>query len=222
MMQSNDGTDKPLTLAEHLQKLAPSKIIPQRLSIKRDTLFQDSVSFFKKSSFDFDSPIKILYENEPAIDGGGPRREYFTLLLKCLVSPGNFVRLFEGSERHLLPMHNTDALRASLYKVAGRMIATSILNGCPGFLCLSPAVYSYLISGSCQEIDIVKEDIADIDIRDIVTQVSDASMTICTNFCRKYSIYLFFLCTYRLIPWMTLKIFLTKSLHLLKLDLLRN
>ncbi|XP_028400610.1 G2/M phase-specific E3 ubiquitin-protein ligase-like [Dendronephthya gigantea] len=170
-MMENIDADEPLNLAEHLQKLAPTKITPQRLSVDRGSLFKDSVSFFKKSSFDFDSPVKIVFENEPAIDGGGPRREYFTLLLNCLVSPSNFVRLFEGSEARLLPMHNTDALRASLYKVAGRIIATSIFNGGPGFPFLSPAIYSYLISGLSQDIDIVKEDIADIDIRDIVTQI---------------------------------------------------
>ena len=141
-MMQNNSVDEPLNLAEHLQELARAKVIPQRLSVNCDGLLQDSVPFLKKSSFDLDSPMKIVYENEPAIDGGGPRHEYFTLLLNCLVSPGNFVKLFEGSEGHLLPMHNTDALRASLYKVAGRMIATSILNGSLGFPCLSPVVYS--------------------------------------------------------------------------------
>ena len=78
MMKSHDA-DEPLNLAEHLQKLAPTKITPQRLSVSRDSLFQDSTSFFKKSSFDFDSAMKIEFENEPAIDDGGPKREYFTL-----------------------------------------------------------------------------------------------------------------------------------------------
>ena len=37
-------------------------------------------------------------------------REYFSLLLRALVSPSSPVRLFEGREHSLLPMHNTDAL----------------------------------------------------------------------------------------------------------------
>ena len=57
------------------------------------------------------------------MDGGGPMREYFALLLKVLVSSLSCVKLFEGRKHALLPMHNTDALRGGLFKVAGRMIA---------------------------------------------------------------------------------------------------
>ena len=163
--------DEHVSLKELLKRLAPTKLIPQRLSVDREHLFQDSVPLFKKAVFDFQSPIKVLFENEPAIDGGGPRREYFTLLLRSLVSPANPIRLFEGAANRLLPIHNTDALRSNLFKVCGCMVAASIVNGGPGFPCLSPAVYSYLVSDSCEGIDIAKEDIADVDVREVITQV---------------------------------------------------
>ena len=91
MMQD---VEEQLNPAEHVRKLAPTNLIPHRLSVDRKSIFEDSVSLFKKSSFDFRSPV-IVFENEPAVDGGGARREYFTLLLKSLVSPTNTVSIGE-------------------------------------------------------------------------------------------------------------------------------
>jgi hypothetical protein len=78
-------------------------------------------------------PCKIVFEDEPAIEGGDPKREYFTLFLASLLSPNISVRLFEGQSGRILPIHNADALRAHLFKVAGKVVASSIVNGCPGF-----------------------------------------------------------------------------------------
>jgi hypothetical protein len=41
------------------------------------------------------------------------------------------------------PIHNADALRAHLFKVAGKVVASSIVNGCPGFPYFPPAAYTY-------------------------------------------------------------------------------
>ena len=98
-------------------------------------------SAFKSANFDYNQPFLITLEGKPAIDGGGPTREYFSLLLKALVSPSSHVRLFEGREHSLLPMHNTYALRAGVLKVAGRMIACSVINKSAGFPRLAPPVH---------------------------------------------------------------------------------
>ena len=51
MMQN---VEEQLNLAERVRKLAPTKLVPHRLS-----------------------------ENEPAVDVGGPRQEYFTIEIPC-------------------------------------------------------------------------------------------------------------------------------------------
>ena len=154
--------------------LAPKSLTRKRISVSREDLFTDSICIFKAANFNFDQPIKVTFENEPGIDGGGPRREYFSLLLKELVSLRSPVRLFEGNENRLLPLHNTDALRSGLFKVAGRMITSSIINGAPGFLCLAPAVYSYLTSGSMNEaVEVATvHDIPDLEMREIISKVT--------------------------------------------------
>ena len=100
------------------------------------------------------------------------------------MSPLASVRLFEGRDRMLLPMHNTDALRSGLFKVAGRMITSSILNGAPGFPCLAPSVYSYLTSGSMNEaVEMATaDDIPDLEMREVLSKVSVLSVCFSTKF----------------------------------------
>ena len=163
----------PNDLLELLSRISPKRTSVKRITVNRDCLLADSICAFKSTLFDFDQTFRITFENEAAIDGGGPTREYFTLLLKELVSPSSSIRLFEGQENRLIPMHNTDALRGGIFKVAGRMIASSIINGCPSFPCLAPPIYTYLLTGSVDEAveAATPEDIADIEVRSILTEV---------------------------------------------------
>lgn len=145
----------------------------KRITVRRDMLLQDSIVHFKQHDLDVLLPIRVTFEGEPGVDGGGPRREYFTLLLKSLISPKTSFRLFEGREGRLLPMKNTDALRGKLFKLAGKMIASSILNGGPGFPFLSPPVYEYLLNGLSESLIslVTTDDICDEEIYSTVTKV---------------------------------------------------
>ena len=136
--RSNEDEEKS-TLKDILEKLRPLPGAPMRLTVNRSSILTDSISIFKQK-FDFTKPRKITFEGEPAIDGGepaidggGPKREFFTILLRELLSSSASIRLFEGRDNIFLPMHNTDALRSNLDKVARRMIASSIVQGGPGF-----------------------------------------------------------------------------------------
>lgn len=55
-----------------------------RLTVSRSSIFADSVSHFKQRNFDFKKTLKVRFEGEPAIDGGGPKREFFTITLRAL------------------------------------------------------------------------------------------------------------------------------------------
>ena len=94
------------SLEEILHKITPSEAkAPVRIAISRDELFTDSISFFKKREFDFETPIK---EGEPAVDRVRPKREYFTLLLQMLIPASSPIRLLEGHDSSTL--HNMDAI----------------------------------------------------------------------------------------------------------------
>ena len=74
--QANESEKTEPDLKTLLQRLKPHSGSPQCLAIMRDNIFEDSIAYFKQRNFDFNVPLKITFENEPAIDGGGPVREY--------------------------------------------------------------------------------------------------------------------------------------------------
>ena len=169
-----ENSNIPNDLPELLARITPQRTSIKRITVNRECLLEDSICAFKTVTFDFDQKFRITFENEAGIDGGGPTREYFTILLKELVSPSSSIRLFEGQENRLVPMHNTDALRGGLFKVAGRMISSSIINGSSGFPCLAHPVYVYLVTGSVDEAveAATPDDIPDIEVRNILIEVS--------------------------------------------------
>lgn len=131
------------------------------------------MSFFKHRHFDFKKPLKVTFEDESAIDGGGPKREFFTLLLRELLSPSATPRLFEGRDGIFLPMHNTDALRSNLYKVAGRIIAASIVHGGPGFPYFPKVLYAYFLNPQPNDVvdHLRPEDVVDAEYVDVLKKV---------------------------------------------------
>ncbi len=159
---------------------------PIRLTVSRSSIFADSVSLFKQRNFDFKKPLKVTFEGEPAIDGGGPRREFFTIVLRQLLSPSTNPRLFEGRNNQFLPMHNTDALRANLYKVAGRIVATSITQGGPAFPVFPKAVYIYFQNPSPNDLtEYLKQDQRRLDnchVNISTNEIALFSRRICENF----------------------------------------
>ena len=116
--------------------------------MSRTDLLADAIAFFKSGQYHHDRPLNVRFEGEPAVDGGGPRREFFSLLLQKMLSPTSQYRLLEGRPGRYLPMHNLDALVGGLFKVYGQIIAASALQGGPGFPCLAPPIYSYLVTSS--------------------------------------------------------------------------
>ena len=147
--------------------------VPARLTVSRSSIFADSVSHFKQRNFDFKKPLKVTFEGEPAIDGGGPKREFFTIILRALMSSSATPRLFEGRNDIFLPMHNSDALRSNLYKVAGRIVAASIIHGGPGFPHFPKAIFAYFQNPKPNDLvdHLTQDDIVDADYLDALTKV---------------------------------------------------
>ena len=150
-----------------LSTLKPTNNIPLRISVRREDIFEDSIAFFKKRDYDINKPVVVCFEGKAVVDGGGLGREYFPLLLKSILSPCTQFKLFEGTS--LLCNHCT----TQMFKVAGRMIAASIVNGGPSFPYLSPAVYKYLTSKSTENVlpDITRSDVVDYEVLQAIDKV---------------------------------------------------
>ena len=76
----SDSNTMPNDLPELLTCISPKHTSVKRITVNRDSLLADSICAFKTTLFDFDRTFRITFENEAAIDGGGPTREYFTLV----------------------------------------------------------------------------------------------------------------------------------------------
>ncbi|XP_076072986.1 G2/M phase-specific E3 ubiquitin-protein ligase-like [Mytilus galloprovincialis] len=75
-------------------------------------------------------------------DQGGPRREFFRILMKELQES----ELFEGQSLQKLFSHNIEALERKKYKMAGQLVAMSLVQGGPGLHCLHVNLYNMMFS----------------------------------------------------------------------------
>ncbi len=89
----------------------------------------------------------------------------FTIAIRSLLLPSATPRLFEGRNGRFLPVHNTDALRANLFKVAGQMVASSIVQGGPGFPVFPMSVYVYFQNPTPDDLTeyLSQDDVIDLD-----------------------------------------------------------
>lgn len=111
----------------------------QRLTVRR---WDDSVRLFTRGICT-NKRFKVTFLGESAVDLGGPRREYFTLLLKAAT---NHSGLFEGPLEHRIPVHMS-ALMEKTYLTVGRMFAASVLQGGPAPTFLAESIAEYLLYG---------------------------------------------------------------------------
>ena len=116
------------------------------LEIDCDFFLTDSFEFFKRTSFDPRRKLKVIFKNQPAIDAGGVRRQFFLRLFRELSNPNHVLHLFEGNPRGLLPVCRTDTAISKVFEHIGKMIGYAITHGFRP-LRLSKAVYHYIIHG---------------------------------------------------------------------------
>ena len=54
----------------------------QRIHIRRAHLIEDTLRAFSKPSFNVSKVLKVVFFAESSVDEGGPRREFFQLVMK--------------------------------------------------------------------------------------------------------------------------------------------
>ena len=146
------------------------------IQVSRNTdLLKQVIRKYKHPAFDITKPLCVEFVNELALDGGGVSREFFHLLMERLKSLEGDLRLFEGHDGHLVPIHDYDVMSGGLFVLVRKMILHSILNDCNGVSGLSPAVAAYVVTG-CQDAAvecITINDLPDPVLKDNLQQVQD-------------------------------------------------
>ena len=133
-------------LADHAEKVIDqsSEYI---LSIDRSTpeRFRLGVTSFYKGAIAKPQKLKrslvvnFVNTGELGSDPAALRKEFFE---DALLEVNN--QLFEGEDNRRVP--KKDVSLEVLFEVAGMLLGHSIVQGGPGFRCLSPAVFEYLTS----------------------------------------------------------------------------
>ena len=124
---------------------------------------------FAKHDFMAGVLISMHFIGEEGADMGGPRREFLRLLMRSLITESG---VLTGSDKRKVFSSSPLLVSQKTYFHAGRMVATSVLQGEPGLKCLAPAVYAYFLGDvdKCRRL-VGVENIPDLEFQDKVKKV---------------------------------------------------
>ena len=158
----------PDTLKDILERLVAK--IPKDghslISVRRQHVWKDSLCQFARPSFSIQKQVRVSFVGEEAVDAGGPRREYWRLLMKSISS---LSQLFEGDVERKVLSHNYTKLQERQFYHAGCMISSCVVHGGPGFPFLAPGLYSYIAENS--DVLLTVEEVTDPQTRAFLSQV---------------------------------------------------
>ena len=164
---SNGTPAVDLLKYQRVKELPADRNAYQRLVIRRKHIWKDSLQSFR-SHLDFSKYIRVTFVGEPAVDEGGPLREYLHLLMGVV---GSHNDLFRGDDYSRVPCPNLRALQQKTYKYIGQMIAVSLIHGGPVPSFLAPSVLEYITFG----LEKVKGRVEDVPNKELKEKLSKVS-----------------------------------------------
>ena len=145
-----------------------------RLRVRRRHIMEDSLQFFKRGIPVY-KHLCVTFLGEPAVDAGGPLREFFRLLLGEISSNS---MLFCGEETARIPMHNVLELSKQTFRYVGQIIAASLLNGGPSPGFFADFIADYIVFG-IEKVQVRVEDVINQKIKSKLTEV--CKKLLCTH-----------------------------------------
>ncbi|KAF1371434.1 hypothetical protein PFLUV_G00278370 [Perca fluviatilis] len=152
----------------------------RQVYISRANVWTTALRVFKRPSFaESCDKLYVTFASdehdavEDAADLGGPRREFFRLLVKAIFQDSG---AFEGTPNGCTPRLNMLHLQNGVYRTIGRMMSTIIVQGGEPPAFLSPSVVDYIVSGDILQAHVTPDDIGDPDLRENLNKVQHATM----------------------------------------------
>ena len=115
--------------------------------------------------------MRVSIRGQPAIDAGGVRRQFFSVVFSQLAKP-SANGLFEGVSCRLRPAFKASSLSFGMLSTLGKMIGHSILLDGQGFPFLSEFCYHYLSGNENLAITSITKDDISLGVKFIVEEVS--------------------------------------------------
>ena len=110
--------------------------------ILRKRLLQTCMMSIQDENFEFTKVPCVVFSGEDSADLGGPRREFFRLLMQQGIKE---LGVFEGPSNNVAFSHDHSVLAGRKPYLAGNLVAWSILHGGPGPQCLSEDVFYLML-----------------------------------------------------------------------------
>ena len=125
---SSDGMSVQTVLQRQRAKVLPvDRYHYQRIYVRRKHVWEDTLNAFK-SGLDFGKYIKVTFAGTPAVDDGGPLREFLRLMMGSIAMNN---MLFQGESTLRVPTCNVAGLENKLYERIGEVISVSLIHGGP-------------------------------------------------------------------------------------------
>lgn len=106
---------------------------------------------------DLSKPFKVQFVGEPAVDHGGPSREFFSLINQHMHRS-----MLCGSTFR----HNVISLQKEEFMKCGQLAAKGLLQGSAGPKCFGKSVTDYILYGNVQCLDPTLEEVPPGEIKD--------------------------------------------------------
>lgn len=139
-----------------------------KLLVQRSRIVETTLKGLDRKVMDFKSRLYIKFSGELGQDEGGPRREFFRLVLKELHES----RYFEGPEGAKIFSHDLTLLEKGHYRLIGRLVALALAHDGPGLHFLSPDLYDLMVGQNTQVKDADK--LLTEEIKSMIKQLRDA------------------------------------------------
>ena len=148
--EDNDAQTTP-SVESVVQELAQQVDVNNitKFNVVRTNLFSSAKRALNRKKFDPCHKVSVKFmddvgSSEGAVDLGGPKREFFTLLLHSLFfeSP-----LFYGTQHSRYLSLNQKSFEEDDYRLMGGIIALSLVHGGPVPHCLSDLLFQAIVDG---------------------------------------------------------------------------
>lgn len=142
-----------------------------KLYVDPHDMWADTVAFYKSHRLNLDKAIRVVLNDQPAVDTGGVRRQVFTDVFQQFAE-NKHAQLFDGPPNSLRPRYTAESRSSGLFKVLGRMVSHAIAQDGVGFPYLSLACFWYIAAGEDQALQFVGLSDVGADVAHLVTQVT--------------------------------------------------
>ena len=136
------------------------------IAVRRRHLWKDAKLVLSRTNNVYSMGMRVTFISEAAVDEGGPRREFFRLVLADIASNN---ALFDGGSQRRVVRHNLIELQGNSYLIVGRIIALSLMYGGPAPQFFARAVAEYMLGITPYTVSV--EDVPDYHIQQSLFQV---------------------------------------------------